>query len=62
MSTCAFDKFRGHWLVSDSLNFSISICLKLREKFGISTSFDNFMEKKFVIALKLGFLAFNIRK
>jgi hypothetical protein len=62
VSTRAFNKFQGHWLVSDSLIFSISICLKLKKKIEISTSFDNFMGSKFVIALELGFLASNIRK
>jgi hypothetical protein len=49
-------------LLSDVLNFDISICLKLKEEFKISNSFDNFMEKESIVVLEVGFLASNIRK
>jgi hypothetical protein len=34
----------------------------LKEEFEILSSFDNFMEDESIIALELGFLAFNIKK
>ncbi len=47
--------------LSDALNFNISICLKLKEEKNL-VSFDNFMEKEFIIALELVFLNSNIKK
>jgi hypothetical protein len=47
--------------LSDALNFNISICLKLKEGTNL-VSFDNFMEKEFIIALELFFLDSNIKK
>jgi len=61
MLDCVFNKSRCHWLLSDVLNFDISICLKLKEEFQISNSFDNFMEKESIVVLEVGFLASNIR-
>jgi hypothetical protein len=29
--TCVFNQFKGHWLLSDALNFAIFICLKLKK-------------------------------
>jgi hypothetical protein len=62
MLDCVFNKSKCHWLLSDALNFDISICLKLREEFKISNYFDNFMEKDSIVVLEVGFLASNIRK
>jgi hypothetical protein len=42
--TCVLNQFRGHWLLYDALNFAISICLKLKEEYAISCSFDNYIE------------------
>jgi hypothetical protein len=33
----------------------------LKEEYGISCSFDNYMEKESIVALDLGFLASNIK-
>jgi hypothetical protein len=62
MLACVFNQCRCHWLLSDALNFYISICLKSKEEFKISSSLDNFMEKESTVVLELGFLASNIRK
>jgi hypothetical protein len=47
--------------LSDVLNLNISICLRLKEETNL-VSFDNFMEKEFIIALELDFLDYNIKK
>jgi hypothetical protein len=47
--------------LSDALNFNISICLRLNEEKNL-VSFDNFMEKEFIIVLELNFLDYNIKK
>jgi len=60
--TCVFNQFKGSWLLSDSLNFTISICLKLIKESRISISFDNVMENESIVALKLDFLSSNIKK
>jgi hypothetical protein len=49
-------------LLSDVLNSTISICLKLKKKSKTSGSFDTFMEEESIIALELGFLASKIKK
>ncbi len=59
--TCVLNQSRGYSLLNDALNFTMSICLKLREEYGISCSFDNYMEKELVVTLELGFLASNIK-
>jgi hypothetical protein len=62
VSICLFNQCEGHWLLSDVLNFAISICLKLKKEFEILVSFDNFMEEESIVAFELGFLALNIKK
>jgi hypothetical protein len=52
---------KGHWVLSDVLYSTISTCLKLKEEFEMSSSFD-FMQEKSIIILELGFLAFIIQK
>jgi hypothetical protein len=32
VSTCVFNQYKGHWLLSDVLHSTISICLKLNLK------------------------------
>jgi hypothetical protein len=62
MLACVFNQCKCHWLLSGALNFDISICLKSKKEFKISSSLDNFMEKESIVVLELGFLASNIRK
>jgi hypothetical protein len=62
MFVYVFSQSKGHSLLRDALNFTICNCLKLKEKRRISISFDNFIEKESIVALELGFLAFNIQK
>jgi hypothetical protein len=42
---CILNQFTGHWLLSDALNFAISINLKFKDEIDFAT-FDNLMEKK----------------
>jgi len=49
--TCVLNQSRGYRLLNDALNFAISICLKLREKYEISCSFDNYMERSLMLLL-----------
>jgi hypothetical protein len=49
-------------LLSDVLNFIVFVCLKLKDEIGISISFHNFMEEKYVVVLELSCLAINIKK
>jgi len=49
-------------LLSDVLNFIVSICFKLKDEISISISFDNFMAKKSILIIELSCLAFNIKK
>ncbi len=60
--TYVFNQSSGHWLLNDALSFTISICLKLREKTCILVSFDNFIKKEFIVTLELGCLVSNIIK
>jgi hypothetical protein len=49
-------------LLSDVLNFIVSICLKLKDEIRISISFDNFMEEKSIVVIELSCFALNIKK
>jgi hypothetical protein len=55
VSTYVFNQSKDNWLLSDALNYVISICLKLKEKSKISSYFDNFMKEESIVALDLGF-------
>jgi hypothetical protein len=60
--SCVFNQSKDHWLLSDVLNSSISICWKLRKEFGKSSSFDNFIEEEYIVVFELVFWAINIKK
>jgi hypothetical protein len=40
MFICVLNQSKGHWVLSNTLNSAISTCLKLKEEFEISSSFD----------------------
>jgi hypothetical protein len=44
MSTCSLNQYRGHWLLSDALNYVIFMSLKFRDEINFAT-FDNLMEE-----------------
>jgi hypothetical protein len=60
VSTCILNQSRGHWLLSDALNYAISISLKFKDEI-YSTTFDNLMEKAGNVVYELSCLASNIK-
>jgi len=52
---------RGHWLLSDALNFAISMSLKFKDEIDFAT-FDNLMEEDENVVYELSCLASNIKK
>ncbi len=61
MSTCSINQFKGHWLLSNALNFVKSINLKFKDDFDFAT-FDNLMEEDANVFFMLSCLASNIKK
>ncbi len=53
--TCVLNQFKGHWLLSDALNSTIFICLKLKKKNWNFKFFNNFMEEESIVVFELGF-------
>jgi hypothetical protein len=58
---CILNEFRGHWVLSDGLNFAISMSLKLGDEID-STTFDNLMEQNGNVVYELSCLTSNIKK
>jgi hypothetical protein len=52
---------RGHWLLSDALNSTISMSLKFRDEIE-SATFNNLMEEDRNVVYELSCLASNIKK
>jgi hypothetical protein len=61
MFACVINQSKFHWLLNDVLNYAIFIYWKVKDESRISSSFDNFMEKEFIVAHVLGFLASNMK-
>ncbi len=61
VSTCILNQSRGHWLLSDALNSTISISLKFMNEIE-STTFNNLMEEDGNVVYELSCLASNIKK
>jgi hypothetical protein len=61
VSTYILNQFKGHWLLSDALNSTISMSLKFLNEID-STTFDNLMEKDGNVAYELSCLASNMKK
>jgi hypothetical protein len=49
-------------LLSDALNYAISMILKLRVGFNVLLSLQNLMEEESIIVDELTYFAYNIRK
>jgi len=58
----ALNQSHGYWLLSDVLNFVISIILKLKDALDVLPSLQNLMEEESIIVDELTSLAFNIEK
>jgi hypothetical protein len=52
---------RGHWLLSDALNFAICTSLKFRDEIDFAT-FDNLIEEDGDVVYELSCFASNIKK
>jgi hypothetical protein len=50
------NQYCGHWLFSNALNATITMNLKLKEEYGISSNLEDFTDDDFVVALELSFL------
>ncbi len=61
MFACILNQSRGHWLLSDALNFTISMNLKFKDEIDFAT-FDNLMEEDGNVVYELSCLASNIKK
>ncbi len=61
MSTCILNQSKGHWLLSEALNFAISMSLKFKYKMDYVT-FDNLMEEDRNVVYELSCLASNIKE
>ncbi len=62
VSTCVLNQLHGHLLLSDALNYAISMILKLRVGFNVLLSLQNLMEEESIIVDELTYFAYNIRK
>jgi hypothetical protein len=59
-SICILNNNKGLWLLSDALNFTISITLKFKDEIDFAT-FENLMEENENVDYELSCLAFNIK-
>jgi hypothetical protein len=55
-----YNQFRGHWLLSDVVNFAIMISYKLKEQFEIALTLYQLMDDDFDAVLEM--FTFNIKK
>jgi hypothetical protein len=56
------NQFHGHWLLFDALNVTITMSMKLKEKYGISLNLQDLIDDDYVVAQELSLFAFNIRR
>ncbi len=61
MYACILNQSKGHWLLSDALNSTISMSLKFKYKIDFTT-FDNLMQEDGNVVYELSCLASNIKK
>jgi hypothetical protein len=57
---CIFNYSKGHWLLNDALNSTISMSLKFKDEIDFAT-FDNLMEQDANVVFELSCLASNIK-
>jgi len=56
------NQYCGHWLLFDVLNAIITISLKLKEEFEISSNLQDLIDDDFVVAQELSLFASSIRR
>jgi hypothetical protein len=61
VSVCILNQFKGHWLLNDALNSTISRRLKSKDEIDFAT-FDNLMKEDGNVVCEFSCLASNIKK
>jgi len=61
VSTCISNQSKGHWLLFDALNTTMSMSLKFKDEID-SPTFDNLMDENENVVYELSCLASNIKK
>jgi len=61
-SACVLNQSHGHWLLSDALNVTITMSLKLKEEFGISLNLQDLIDDDSIVAQELSLSTYNIRR
>jgi hypothetical protein len=56
------NQFCGHWLLSNALNSTITMNLKLKEKSKISSNLHDLIDDDSIVAQELSLFASNIRR
>jgi hypothetical protein len=62
VSACVLNQSRGHWLIFNALNVTITMNLKLKEESGISFNLQDLIDDDSIVAQELSLLTFNIRR
>jgi hypothetical protein len=62
MSACVLNQSRGHWLLNDTLNSTISMSLKFKDKIETVIFFNNLMDEDGNVVFELACLTFNMKK
>ncbi len=60
--TCVLNQSNGHWLLSDALNFTITMSLKLKKEVGINLTLDSLMDDDPNVVFELLLFASNFKK
>ncbi len=62
MSAYVLNQSRGHWLLNDTLNSTISMSLKFKDKIEIVTFFNNLMDEDGNVVFELACLISTSKK
>jgi hypothetical protein len=60
--TCVLNQLKSHWLLSNALQFDITMCLKLKEEIINPFAPVSLIDDDFGIAFELSLFASNIRR
>jgi hypothetical protein len=62
ITVCVLNQYCGHWLLFDVLNAIITMSLKLKEEFVISSNLQDLIDDDFVVAQELSLFASSTRR
>ncbi len=62
MTTFVLNQYCGHWLLNDTLHFTIYLSLKLKKKNELLPCFESVMKDEYGLVDELALLGSNIRK